>query len=210
MRELARYPEYSILLEDMKEEGILFKGYYHRYRTVRGEESAITGWQKVPEEFYRRNEGFLGMALVTKKADGKIENTPAPPGYQYVGDSRYGQWRRDERGNSFWEFYGKYRLFSDLLGGLGRIALPDYQTYHDYRRRDLPYYGPGQRYGTEGSYTKETKPGFFQKRMEAIQRKRTSFAEKVRSRMRTGWTSYERIGRSRTGSWRGRGGGFGK
>lgn len=50
-----------------------------------------------------------------------------------VGNPNYGQWRSHSDGRSFWEFYGQYRLFSDLLSG------PVYYG-HWSRHRDYSYY----------------------------------------------------------------------
>jgi len=199
IRDLAYAPEFSIILEDMKEEGNFFKSYYHRYRIIQGEISHLTEWKKVPRDFYLRNKDFLGMTLAAKPKGGTLNTTPAPPGYHYVGNPAYGTWRTDSQGNTFWEFYGKYRLFTDLLAFGGRIFRSDYDTFTDYSRRGLPYYGPRNEYGTNGSFTRKIKPSFFQRRKLAMLRRRASFAERVRSR----------IGRSRTG-FRGRGFGFGK
>jgi hypothetical protein len=199
IRDLSYAPEFSIILEDMKEEGNFFKNYYHRYRIIQGDNVRVTEWKKVPKDFYMRNKEFLGMTLAAKPKGGTLSTTPAPPGYNYVGNPQYGTWRTDSHGNSFWEFYGKYRLFTDLLSFGGRIFRRDYETYSDYSRRGVPYYGPRNEYGTNGTFTKKTRPSFFQRRKMALQQKRASFAQRVRSRM----------GRSRTG-FRSRGFGFGK
>jgi len=80
-----------------------------------------------------------------------------------VGDSKYGRWNRDSSGQSFWVFYGQYRLISDLLGG-GRIYRGSYDTYNNYRTQGRPYYGPRNQYGTGGSITKAQNPNFYSRR----------------------------------------------
>jgi len=68
-------------------------------------------------------------------------------GRQLVGNPNYGNWRQDRHGSSFWEWYGKYALFSSLMGrrsyygpwSSGR----GYSYYHDVGRRS--YSSPGQR-----------------------------------------------------------------
>ncbi len=196
-RQLKDVPDYSIMLDDMKEEGILFSEYFHKYRVVVGETQKATGWEKVSEEYYRQNEPFLGMALVVKK-DGVINTDPQPPGYAYVGDPKYGEWKQDDRGNSFWEFYGKYALLSHLFGmGSRTIFRDDYNTYGRYRSEGRPYYGKNREYGTEGSYTKREKPNFYARRMEREQMRQRSFADKVESRVGRTKTGF----RSRSGSW---------
>ena len=198
---LKDVPTYSIILEDMKEEGNFRDHYYHKYRVVLPEqaESGTTDWLEVPQDYYKTNGSFLGMTLAVKK-DGQISSSVSPAGYQYVGDSRYGQWRNDSRGGSFWEFYGKYAFFSSIFGGHNRpIYRNDYNTYQQYRSRNAPYFGRNNQYGTNGSFTKQTKPNFYSRRTARANMKRASFKNRVA----------KRTGRTRT-SYRARSGGFGK
>ncbi|MDD2390688.1 MAG: hypothetical protein PHP23_13270 [Desulfobacterales bacterium] len=192
-------PVWSVLLEDMKEEGNFIKKYYHRYRIVREDNVSTTEWLEVPENYYRQYEKFLGMSLVSK-TDGKESASVAPPGYSFVGDARYGQWAQDSRGNSFWEFYGKYALFKSLLGGWYRpVYQRDYDDYQRSKSRGAPYFGRNNEYGTSGTVAKSAKPDFFKRRMAIQQSKQSSFSNKVS----------KRIGRTRT-SYRSRAGGLGK
>ena len=68
---------------------------------------------------------------------GEAESS-APVGSEYVGNSNYGQWQQGSNGSSFWEFYGKYAMFSHLFsrpmsyGGWSNNRRPSY--YHDYGR----------------------------------------------------------------------------
>ena len=203
MKDLKDAPEYTIILDDMKEEGTFFSNYFHKYKIIQDTTERTTDWNEVSKRFYQQNQNYLGMALVAKTEDG-LNNTPAPPGYHHVGDARYGHWRTDERGNRFWEFYGKYALFRDLLFGAGsvfgrrHIYRDDYDNYRRYANSRRPYYGPGNQYGTSGSYTQKSKPSFFERRKSLMRQRRTDFASRARSRM----------GRSRSSGSRSRG--FGK
>jgi len=196
---MADTPTYSVILDDMKEEGNFFSKFYHKYRIVQPEDTGTTDWLEVPENYYRLHEEYLGMALFSKK-DGEEIDEIAPPGYAYVGDSRYGRWRDDGQGGSFWEFYGKYALLSHLFGGWYRpVYRTDYDMYRQYRSRRRPYFGNKNQYGTSGSIAKTAKPDFFSRRKTREQLKRTSFKERVA----------KRTGRVRTG-FRSRAGGIGK
>ena len=84
-----------------------------------------------------------------------------PPGMAYVGNDRYGEWKKDDTGNSFWSWYGKYALFSHLF-----FFPPSYFGYggwnswnNTYRNRQ-PYFGKTQNgnqgYGTRGSFVKQS------------------------------------------------------
>ena len=124
-KELNQFPEYSIILEDMMEEGNFFTDYFHKYKIVYGEKigsgdsltyhNKTTDWIKVEKKDYEKYYDNLGMVIAAKEKDGKVNTTAYPPGYRYVGNSRYGNWRQDSRGNSFCEFYGKYAFFSSMF-----------------------------------------------------------------------------------------------
>ena len=147
---------------------------------------SIREWERVDRQTYTRYQPYLGMVIISKGADGSIDHDQHPPGYQYVGNERYGQWRNDRSGGSFWEFYGRYALLSHVIGGFGRpIYRNDWNAYRDNRGLGQPYFGSG-RYGTSGTATRQSNPSFF-RRQEARQRVRTQgFADRVRGRMTGG------------------------
>lgn len=179
-KDLQDVPTYFISLEDMAEKGTFFTSYYHKYLISQGEQTWKTDWMEVPQDYYQKNENFLGMTLLSKK-DGKYDTSVGPPGYNFVGDEKYGKWQRDSSGNSFWEFYGKYALISHLLGG-SRIFRTDYNTYQDYRQQGRPYYGKNKQYGTSGGLTKRQKPNFYARKAARVRGSKTSFAQKVKQR----------------------------
>jgi hypothetical protein len=192
-------PSYSVILEDMKEEGTFGKRYFHQYRVVREENSGLTKWMQVPKDYYKAHEEYLGMSLAVKK-EGEVDTTVSPPGYQYVGDSRYGEWKQDNSGNSFWAFYGKYALFSSLFGGWYRpIYRNDFSAYQQHRSRNTPFFGRGREYGTKGTVVKTNKPNFYARRNARQNLRNAGFKDRVN----------KRVGRTRTG-YRSRAGGFGK
>ena len=198
-QQLEPFPEYSVVLQDMNE-GMF--GQSHQYRVVTGEPQAgsdelvyresILDWLEVDGDTYERYRPYLGMVILSKGRDGSVDQGQHPPGYQQVGDERYGRWRQDSGGRSFWEFYGQYALLSHLIGGFGRpIYRDDWNGYRDARGRGDTYYGPGGGvYGTNGSTTRQTNPDFF-RRQQARQAARTqSFGQRVNSRMAGGARSF--------------------
>lgn len=205
-RELDRYPEYSILLEDMREQGNFTTDYYHQYKVVTGERENgsedlvyhdnILDWRRVSSSTYKKYQPYLGMTLASKSEDGKVEEVPQPPGYRYVGNERYGRWRRDSSG-SFWEFYGKYALFSHIFGGFSRpVYRSDWDAYRTTRSRGQSYFGPQKEYGTNGTHTQKTHRNFYQRQQARQAAKQQRFASKARSRMSS---SRSRSGGSRGG-----------
>ncbi len=210
-RQLNKYPEYSIILEDMKEEGNFFTDYFHRYKIVVGNTSGNskeleyqggkTDWYQLPKKEYEKYYNFLGMVIVSKSKTGETSSDKYPPGYQYVGDSNYGNWRQDSRGNSFWEFYGKYALMSQMFGMFNRpVYRSDWNAYRGSRRSGSPYYGSKRQFGTRGSYTKSTNKSFFARRQLRASARQTRFSEKIKQRTR----------RSQMSGFRKRSGGFAK
>ena len=201
--ELEPFPEYSVVLQDMDEDLL---GYSHRYRVVFGQpqagsdeldyREAVLDWQRVDSGTYERHRPSLGMVILSKGADGDVDRDAHPPGYQQVGDERYGQWRQDAGGRSFWEFYGQYALLSQIIGGFGGpIYRDDWGGYQDARRRGQTYYGPGttgggRRYGTNGSTTRQSNPDFFRRQQARQAAQSRSFGQRVTSRMSGGMRSF--------------------
>ena len=191
-RELEPFAEYSVILQDMRPDG-----FYHQYRVVAGEPGGASGemvhresvleWQQVGRRTYNRYQSFLGMVILSKGPGGVVDQQQHPPGYQQVGDERYGRWRDDGNGRSFWEFYGQYALLSHLMGGFSRpIYRGDWDDYRNARTRGQTYYGPGGAYGTSGTVTRQTNPDFFRRQQTRQAARTQSFGDRVRSRMQGG------------------------
>ncbi len=190
-------PEYSVILADMDVDGTFFKTYKHKYKVIRVKDSlpyeTASNWKEVNSDFFRKNENNLGMTVLAKDINGKLSKVAAPPGYRYVGDRHYGEWR-NHNGNSFWAFYGQYMFMSHMFGMMHRPvyrgAYNSYRTGGYYGSRN--YYGPkqgtGHMYGTNSAQTKKSNPNFYKRRAS-----------------KSGWSG----SRSRSGG-RSRGSGFGK
>lgn len=188
-QKLERFPEYAIMLNDMRREGNFFSNYFHQYKIVvnsnkdaAAHEQLLSDWLPVSAAFYRQHANNLGMVLVAKTAGGEKSNIPQPPGYQYLGNPQYGRWvERD--GTSFWEFYGKYALLSSVFGMLHHpIYYRDYNVYRDHHRRGRPYYGSRGQFGSNGSETRKKHSNFFQRRQRRENLRRQAFGQRVRQR----------------------------
>jgi len=152
--------EQWVYRDDTAEYGFqLSADYFHKYLITENGETRETDWQKVDETMFESHVDDLGMDIVSKPfgafEDEKITN-PTPAGMAFVGNPRYGQWQTDDRGTSFWAWYGAYRLFGDLLGARGQPYMyrrDEWDTWST-RYRGQPYYGEDkdkrERYGTGG------------------------------------------------------------
>ncbi|NOX35363.1 MAG: hypothetical protein GXP56_16810 [Deltaproteobacteria bacterium] len=138
--------------------------YFHKYILEENGETKETGWEQVGESFYDDNIEYLGMAILAKpygvfEKDRLVQ--AAPPGMAYVGNSKYGEWKNDNKGDRFWSWYGKYSFFSSLF-----FFPPSYFGYnswygwHNNYRYNRPYFGKTrngfQKYGTSGTYIKKS------------------------------------------------------
>ncbi len=113
--------------DDTAEYGFtLSADYFHKYLVTENGQTQETDWQKVDETMFESHVDDLGMDIVAKPfgsfEDEKITN-PTPAGLAFVGNPQYGRWQTDDRGTSFWAWYGAYRLFGDLLGARGQPVL---------------------------------------------------------------------------------------
>jgi len=98
-----------------------------------------------------------------------------------------------------WVFFPRYSRMGRTFGMPDEsIGRSDWDAYRDHRRRREPYFGPDQKYGTQGSYTKTTHRSFFERQKARKAASRRSFTDKVRNRA------------GRAGSYRSRGGRGGK
>ncbi|MCX7822305.1 MAG: hypothetical protein N2260_02535 [Syntrophobacterales bacterium] len=200
-KELSPYSEYSVILTDMREEGLLFSNYYHIYRIIyldrdpkEGEpilREKITSWYPVSKAFYEKYKPCLGMTIFAKEKDGTITDVPHPPAYQFIGDTRFGQWKTDEKGNQIWEWIGKYYVISsilDLLGDHRRISYEDWHNYRTSMQKRKPYFGPQDEsknptFGTGGSWTQKKFPTFFERQQARMAAKKASFEQRVSQSM---------------------------
>ncbi|MCP3957829.1 MAG: hypothetical protein GY719_08255 [bacterium] len=190
--QLARYPQYSVILQDMKTSGSFSTDYYHQYRVVNGQDDQegdvsftddLLDWERVGKKHYQRYEPYLGMVILSKDEDGQVTGAQFPPGYQYVGNERYGRWRTSSSGGSFWEFYGKYALMSHMFGTFSRpVYRDDWGSYRTTRGQGRPYFGKSREFGTGGSHTKTTNPTFFERQKARQRSSGDRFSNKVRDR----------------------------
>lgn len=138
-KELNNVPHYSVILNDMKEEGNFFKEYLHQYKIVQPNLSWKKEWVKVPEQYYQSTAGLLGMALLAKKGN-EIIDTAFPPVFQYVGDNRYGNWQPDNAGNMLWAFNRGTPLFGELdIDIHPPVYKKDYSAYIKSKTKKVPF-----------------------------------------------------------------------
>ena len=211
IRDLDNYPEYSLIVDDLRVDDGFFADYFLRFKMVTAAgkriagqdtlvyESRQTEWLEVEEHVFAQYQNYLGMVVASKDSSGRHTGAKQahPPGYQYVGNPHYGHWNS----GGFWQFYGQYALMRDLMGGWN-VGRDDYRDYRRSYERGRPYYGPKTgnttTFGTQGSQTKKTNPNFYQRYQSRRNVGRQAFAQKSQNRMGRSSSSWGR-GHSRSG-----------
>ena len=192
VRDLERYPEYSLIVDDMRIDDGFSPDYFLKFQVLTAAGARVAGrdtllyqerktdWMQVDSEVFARYENYVGMVVASKGKDGRSTDVRQahPPSYQYVGNPQYGFWG----GGGFWQFYGQYALMRDLMGGWS-VGRNDWEGYRRNRERGQPYYGPSSggkpTFGSRGAQTQKTRPSFYTRQ----QQRRQAFTNKVSSRM---------------------------
>jgi hypothetical protein len=153
-------PDYSDVASLLKKEatskGNAFTALQKRLQQVnlepKDEQSAAASLQELelintaadPIEF----NNALGDVVNTlaSLSDGQLPVVNVPPSQvstaqranALIGNPGYGQWKQGSDGRSFWEWYGMYSLFSNVLGGRSYYnswaGQPHYSYYGNYGR----------------------------------------------------------------------------
>ncbi|MHC1745309.1 MAG: hypothetical protein AB9873_20085 [Syntrophobacteraceae bacterium] len=107
--------------------------------------------------------------------------------------------------------HGSVDVFDRMGGARGAPPPIQYRDYEDYRssnRNGLPYFGRKDsqgrtEFGTQGTVTQKSSPGFFERQQARMADRKESFAGKVESRM--GRTAPPSSSRSSGGTFSSRG-----
>ena len=146
---LSRGSDYEIWVEgaDIEEH------YYHKYLIVENDKETVTDWVEVSEEVYEANEDNLNMSIASKPFgyyEDEVINVATPPGFDKVGNPRYGRWvENKETGHREWSFFERYLFWHMVLNGIG--PRHNYYTYGRWDDWNRNYRGRSAYYGTGGS-----------------------------------------------------------
>lgn len=222
---------YSVVLSDMdyKEDS---NKYFHKYKIILEKPNTateskeddfdvkLTEWKEVSPITFEEHQKDLGMTVLSKK-DGVLDKKATPAGYNnYVGNDKYGSWKTQSNGTSFWAFYGQYHFMSSLFyGSRHRYYRSDYSYYRTNHYGRSSYYGKTNTFGTSNYQSKNwsSKPTSFK---ENVRSKANRSSSALKSKGYSSSRSYSnsakttrstnRYSSSRSSSSRSRSGGFGK
>lgn len=177
-KEFASKYAYTIILYDMD----LDKGQYkHRYKVFDIAEDnsvkmEITDWKDVDDDFFALHEANLGMEVLSKYPDGRLNNLATAPGFtHFVGNTTYGKWNEPETyvlppEQVYWEFSSDY---PDLMNHLElqsvKVSKKEYDDFVLTYQYNRPFYGQkyhedSTKYGTYSRHWIFIRPGFYNRR----------------------------------------------
>jgi len=146
---MSRGSDYEIWVEEADIE----EHYYHKYLIVENDRESVTDWVEVSEKVYDANEDNLNMSIVSKPFgyyEDEVINVATPPGFDKVGNPRYGEWvENKETGHREWSFFQRYLFWHMVLNGIG--PRNNYYTYGRWNDWNTNYRGRRAYYGTGGS-----------------------------------------------------------
>lgn len=169
-RQFESKTAYTVLLSDMDLKNDRLK---HKYTIIDIDSthhvtSRKTDWHNVSDDFFYQHEANLGMEILSKSPDGKINNLVSPPGFtNLIGNTNYGNW--NEFGS--WEFNESNQ---DLYKTLEIVDLPIYKKeYVDFTQKykyNKPHYGEkthgdSTKYGTRSHHWFFYRPLFYTRRI---------------------------------------------
>lgn len=149
--EYKNTPVYSIILEDLKTENDAF---FIKCSLVvplphEGTAMEITKkWAETTKQEYEMVEPYKGLTIVTKK-NGETVYAANPPGYEYVGDPRYGRWENREGMSPVWVWLAGYAVWNSTRSQ--HISFDSYQQYQHAKNNHTPYFGTGDRLSNHAS-----------------------------------------------------------
>lgn len=157
----------SVILTDIHSTGFIIKTYYHKYKVV----YAYQGYEEIiartSSKYTSTHQDHIGLSIMRRYEDGKVDHTALPPGSIFIGDRNFGSWIKDRDNEKKWKFYRAYRHLPNYLGW-GEFV-PTYRFYQEALVRmnnKETFFGFNDEFGIEGDITKSFFPNYFKRKIE--------------------------------------------
>lgn len=151
----------TVILMDTHATGFLIKTYYQKFRVIAGYDTVEEMIVRTSKEFAKKNLKNIGLSIY-RRTDEKEEFLPLPPGSLYMGMREFGNWKKNKKGETLWQFNKSFKNFPKYLGW-GNYR-PDEEFYQKMRSSitlNQPFYGLNNEFGPTGKVTQKNFPHFF-------------------------------------------------
>jgi hypothetical protein len=106
----------------------------------------------------KKNKDFIGLSIYRKTSETE-EFLPLPPGSLYVDNPKYGIWKTNKKGLTYWSFHKTYKNFPKYLGwGKFKLTKDFHQQMKNSISLNQPFYGLQNEF--EGIGTRDAFQGF--------------------------------------------------
>lgn len=108
------------------------------------------------------SEGNLArVGAISKQAeDAANQGENFGSGSQMIGNPNYGNWQTNSSGISFWQWYGMYRMFGDVVGGVSYDRWSRKRRYSYYNDYGRSRYTSKNQYKTQQKIETRTKQSY--------------------------------------------------
>lgn len=164
LSELIQGDPVSVILTDLHSTGFIIKTYFHKYRVVYDFRTVEEIIVRTSPAFNNKHRSHVGLSIFRRTEDGKESFNVLPPGSIFIGDKSLGRWVLINSGQKIWRFYRPYRNIPHFLGwGNWRPTYDFYQKAQLAMTHAKDHLGDQQVFGPNGSITKESFRGHFQR-----------------------------------------------
>lgn len=160
---------YTIILADMD---LVEETYFHKYKILelmpdKTVAMTTTDWEEISDDFFLLHETNLGMEVLSKKADGTLNNLVTPPGFtNFIGDTTFGFWYVENE-QMFWKFHPKHEPINTFLALNGiKVLRSEFDEFQEKYLFNRAFYGEitgkdSTKYGTYSRYSFMRWPDFY-------------------------------------------------
>lgn len=153
---LNETPPYSVVLIDYFSYGVFIKSYYHKYKIIAPNHPSAIKVYRVSREFYESNLLNLGLSLFEINGRRESIKVPVPPGFIYIHDPIYGEWKVLDSNIKTWVFNRNFLSLERQLGLTGiEISSDFFLKAKILIEQERPFYGIHDEYGSKGVHTQK-------------------------------------------------------
>ena len=113
--------------------------YYINYLLIENGVVSETGLKEVSEEEFEEYGDAVGKEIYSKPLgffDSEAVETANPIGAGFVNNPKYGEWKTDSSGNSFWHYYGQYAFITNLMDSFGNRNNYSRDNYNTWKKEE--------------------------------------------------------------------------
>ena len=144
-----------VVLAEQFKTGFLIKTHFHRYLVIHGFKDPEEIVVRTHRKHFEDSKKFVGLSIFRRSENSEIESSiPLPPGSLYLGDARFGRWKRSNDGKRRWFFHRAYKNFPKTFGWNDFRPSKDFLfKVQEAEKIEQPFFGEQGEFGPQGKIT---------------------------------------------------------